>query len=97
MALAISPAVKAAVWQRDGGRCVNCGSVYAAPEAHFIPRSLGGLGVEENIVTLCRRCHDLFDCGRRSDRESIRASLRIYLSSRYTNWDEKKLIYRKDM
>ena len=55
--------VKQAVWERDGGRCVVCGCCRnVMPNAHFIPRSKGGLGIEENIVTLCtnlteNQCH----------------------------------------
>lgn len=30
-----------------------CGSSYAMPNAHYIARAQGGLGIEENIVTLC--------------------------------------------
>jgi len=60
-ALEIPQKVKRAVWKRDGERCILCGSPHAAPEAHYVPRSAGGLGVEENIVTLCRSCHDAYD------------------------------------
>lgn len=41
--------VKQAVWERDGGRCVVCGCCRnVMPNAHFISRSKGGLGIEEN-------------------------------------------------
>lgn len=89
----ISPAVKTAVWKRDGGRCVLCGSHMAAPNAHYIARSHGGLGIEQNIVTLCLFCHDRYDNS--ADRMHIRTELRSYLKSKYSDWDESKLTYRK--
>lgn len=94
-ALAISPEVKKRVWERDAKCCVWCGSFNAAPEAHFIPRSLSGLGIEENVLTLCRKCHNDFD--RTPKREEMRNYFRKYLQSMYPDWDEKNLIYRKDM
>lgn len=50
-ACAISAATKDAVFKRDRGQCVLCGKP-GLPEAHYIPRSKGGLGIEQNIVTL---------------------------------------------
>lgn len=91
--LAISPEVKARVWDRDGQCCIYCGSPYAAPNAHFIARSHGGLGIEENILTLCQTCHRLYD--QTTKREDMRELFRTYLKARYPEWDEKKLIYRR--
>jgi len=87
----ISPAVKKAVWERDCECCIICGSIYAAPEAHYIPRSAGGLGIEENVVTLCRGCHDQFH----QEVEWVKLAVRDYLKSMYPGWDEKKLCYKK--
>jgi 5-methylcytosine-specific restriction endonuclease McrA len=92
-ALEIPQKVKYAVWERDGERCILCGSPHAAPEAHFIPRSKGGLGIEENIVTLCRECHRRFD--QTTDRENIAEFVRAYLAKKYPEWDETKIYYRK--
>lgn len=85
--------VKCEVWERDEHRCILCGSGRASPNAHFIPRSALGLGIEENIVTLCLRCHDRFDNS--AERKLIREEIRRYLKSKYPNWDESKLVYRK--
>ena len=49
--------VKAAVWQRDGGRCVQCGENTYLEFDHVIPRSKGGATSEANIQLLCRRCN----------------------------------------
>jgi 5-methylcytosine-specific restriction endonuclease McrA len=55
----IASAVKLAVWQRDGGKCVKCG---ANDELHFdhdLPWSKGGTSItEENVQFLCAR-HNL--------------------------------------
>ena len=96
MRLNFASDVRRRVWERDGARCILCGNLNAFPEAHFIPRSRGGLGVEENCVTLCRRCHDRFDRGGREERESLRAVLREYLSGKYENWNEQNLYYKKE-
>ena len=91
-ALSISPAVKARVYERDGGCCVWCGRP-GAPNAHYIPRSLSGLGVEQNILTLCPDCHHRYD--RTGDRPRMGEYFRSYLSRCYPDWDEKNLVYRK--
>lgn len=92
-ALAIPPEVKAAVRKRDGGCCVLCGSPYGEPDAHYISRAQGGLGIEQNLVTLCFQCHMRYD--QSTEREEIRMDLREYLMSKYPDWDKQRLIYRK--
>lgn len=64
-----------------------------APNAHYIARSHGGLGIEENIITACVRCHQEMDNGKQSLR--YREVARRYLASRYANWSEDKLVYKK--
>lgn len=92
-ALAISAAVKRHVYERDGGRCVLCGSIYGLPNAHYISRAQGGLGIEKNIVTLCPTCHRAYD--QTEARPEIEDELQKYLRSRYQDWDEADLIYMK--
>ena len=93
--------VKQEVWERDKGCCVLCGaSVNTAPNAHYISRAHGGLGIPENIVTLCTgfgpgRCHDRYDNGTREEREAMGRRIRAYLQSQYPDWDESRLIYKK--
>jgi predicted CXXCH cytochrome family protein len=89
----IPQSVKMRVWERDGGRCIICGNPHAAPNAHYIRRSQGGLGIEENIVTLCLECHEEYDNG--SKRKEYGEKIRKYLKDHYPGWDESKLIYRK--
>ena len=94
-ACALSGGVKREVWERDGGLCVWCHKP-GNPEAHFIPRSKGGLGIPENVLTLCRECHNKYDNGTRAEREERREYFREYLKSIYPGWDENKLIYHKE-
>lgn len=91
---AIPAKVKKAVWERDAGCCVWCGTAYASPCAHFIPRSQGGLGIEENVLTLCEPCHRAYDQG--PNRASMKIYFRQYLKDKYPGWDEENLIYRKE-
>lgn len=89
----ISKKVKDLVWERDGQRCIICGSRYAFPNSHFVRRSQGGLGIPENIVTMCNRCHMMWDGY--VDREAMDAFIENYLKERYPDWDRDKLYYRK--
>lgn len=89
----ISRKVKDIVWERDEERCIICGSRYAMPNAHYIPRSQGGLGVEENIVTLCFSCHQKYD--QSTERKVIGQRIEKYLKSQYPKWDKTNLIYNK--
>ena len=91
-ALAISSAVKERVYERDHGRCVWCNR-RGLPEAHFIPRSLSGLGCEENILTLCRACHDRYDHS--LERGRMAEYFERYLKQCYPGWSREALIYHK--
>lgn len=94
-ALAISKKTKEKVFERDNHKCVLCGSPYGLPEAHYIRRSRGGLGIEQNIVTLCRICHTMYDFGTIVERDIIRQRLREYLKGCYPDWSESDLYYEK--
>lgn len=63
------------------------------PNAHYLPRSKGGLGIEQNIVTLCINCHRRYD--QSTEREELKEIIKNYLKSKYENWNEKDLIYKK--
>ena len=52
----IPPPVKLAVWKRDKGKCVLCGSTDNLHFDHIIPYSRGGSSlVAENVQLLCAR------------------------------------------
>lgn len=101
-ALAISEETKDKVWCRDAGRCVWCrltqhwSGYPGIPEAHYIPRSKGGLGIPENVLTLCRPHHDLYDNGTRKQREKMKMAFSEYLKEWHPGWDEANLIYHKE-
>ena len=102
-ATAISSRVKRAVYIRDGGRCVLCGSPYGDPVAHVVRRSQGGMGIEQNIVTLCPDCHRAYDAGANlwrfgagTTRESLYCRLVAHLKGFYPGWTREEMIYRKE-
>lgn len=92
---------KYAISKRDsiGGWpcCVYCGaaapSELAYSNAHYIARSQGGLGIEQNGLTLCPICHKRYD--QTNERFKMREFFREYLRVRYENWSEDALVYRK--
>ena len=90
----IPPKVKKKVYERDNGICVICRKNRGFPEVHYISRAQGGLGIEENIVTGCRKCHQDYDNG--DKREETRKIIKEYLKSIYgDSWNEKDLVYDK--
>lgn len=91
-ACSIPAKVKRRVNDRDGGRCIFCGG-YGLPEAHIIPRSHGGLGIEQNIVTACRPCHDRMDNS--VDRPRMLQAAKKYMIQTYGGWNENECIYRR--
>lgn len=91
-ACAISKKTKQIVHERDRKCCIFCGAP-GLPEAHYIPRSHGGLGIPENIVTACRQCHDRMDNS--TDRPKMLQEAAEHLRRFYPDWNEKSLVYDK--
>ena len=93
---------KEAISQRDSidgwPCCVYCGAAAPAPlawsNAHFRARSQLGLGIPENGLTLCPACHRRYD--QSTDRKQMREFFRECLQSKYEDWNEEDLIYRKE-
>lgn len=88
----ISLETKIIVTTRDGGRCLFCGDI-GKPEAHVVSRAHGGLGIPENIITVCRKCHDEMDNGK--DGRRYRKMAIDYLTAQYPGWTKEKVTYRK--
>ena len=49
--------VKQRVYQRDGGKCVDCGADQYLEYDHIIPVAKGGNNFDKNIQLLCRACN----------------------------------------
>ena len=102
-ALAIPRPVKQKVAERDsmGGWpcCIWCGRPAPPPAplafscAHYISRAQGGLGIPENILTLCPGCHDEYDAT--ENRQVMREFFKAWLIKKYPDWQEDKLVYKK--
>ena len=92
----ISKETKLIVWERDKHRCVICGKYVpvACANAHYVKRSQGGLGIEQNIVTLCLKCHYEEDFGK--DTKLYERLIKKHLKRCYgSNWSIYDLIYKK--
>lgn len=84
--------VRQAVYERDMGASIISG-LPGISNAHYIPRSAGGLGIEQNIVTLTLEEHHDYDNG--GKRKEYKALIKAYLMSKYPNWNEDELVYQK--
>lgn len=91
-ATAIPERVRRIVYYRDNGKCIICGEK-GIPNAHYIRRSQGGLGIEENIVTLCIKCHHDYDNG--FHRREIGDYISEYLDKFYPDFPDEKRRYNK--
>lgn len=62
--------------------------------AFYQKESTDGLGIPENIVTLCPECHYQEDFGQ--DTKLYEDYIENYLKGVYgANWNKEKLIYKK--
>lgn len=50
--------LRSQVYERDGGKCVECGTSEKLTLDHIIPRSKGGKRVFENLQTMCSTCNN---------------------------------------
>lgn len=89
----IDKSTRITVTLRDNGRCILCHSPNGKPNAHYIPRSAGGLGIEQNIVTLCPDCH--FNLDQTEKRSELLPIVKRYLDRHYPDFQEKYRYYKK--
>lgn len=54
---AIPREVRRAVFERDGGQCVQCGNAFDIQYDHVLPLALGGASSVENLQLLCGQCN----------------------------------------
>lgn len=62
---------------------------------HIVPKSQGGLGIEQNGAVGCRYHHHLMDNGNKGLRGEMLQLLGDYMRSQYPGWDRKDLFYNK--
>ena len=96
--------VRDTVYERDEHICIICGRyipydedtdtyIGGGPFAHYIRRSHGGLGIEQNVVNLCNQCHYDYDNGlRRKENGKI---IHDYLELNYPGFPDGKRVYSK--
>lgn len=89
----ISAKVRKQVKERDGECCIFCESTYEVQLCHIVPRSSGGLGIPENLVCGCFKCHMQMD--QSSHREEMLEQANEYLRGIYPEFDRTNKIYKK--
>lgn len=62
---------------------------------HYIPRSRGGMGIEQNGALGCQYHHTMLDNGNTGRREEMLGIFREYLMQQYADWNEEELKYDK--
>lgn len=102
-----TPKARKEIQERDQGQCIFCRMGYRMDGAgwldlnvksimHYIPRSRNGLGIPENGAVGCQWHHDMMDhCANHGNRKEMLALFAGYLRSKYPEWNEKNLIYKK--
>jgi hypothetical protein len=86
----IPPKVRLAVSERDGGLSIISGRP-GISNVHYIPRSAGGLGIEQNIVTLTVEEHHDYDNG--GKRREYKAIIKAYLDKCYPGFPDEQRLY----
>ena len=98
-ALEFSTSERRKIKDRDGGRCIFCriygNSGFEATQImHFIPRSHGGLGVEQNGALGCVVHHQQLDNS--PARKVMLEEFKAYLMNCYgENWSPDDYVFRR--
>lgn len=59
----LTGAIKRKLQERYGSVCGYCGKTAELDAAHIIPLEIGARTTEDNIILLCKPCHNYYDCG----------------------------------
>ena len=62
---------------------------------HIVPKSQGGLGIEQNGVLGCRYHHTLMDNGNEDLRGVMFEYIEKYMQNLYPGWNKENLVYHK--
>ncbi len=90
-----APKVRKEIMIRDMSKCAYCHSRNNLTIAHaFIPSNKGGLGVKENGVILCMKCHHKLDNGLNKESEPIKEYVHAYMRRLY-DINTNELVYKK--
>ncbi len=60
----MTPILRNFVFGRDRWHCRHCNNSNGLDPHHVIYQSAGGLDAPNNLLTLCRKCHDDIHAGR---------------------------------
>lgn len=104
-ALRFPPIAAQRITERDNG-CIFCQAGYDMPLKddfglhildimHIVPKSQGGLGVEQNGVCGCRYHHQLMDNGNKGLRQEMLWMIEEYMRGLYPGWNRESLYYKK--
>lgn len=74
----LSDATKRRVKQRDGFKCVKCGSKDMLEVDHIVPDAEGGSNAMNNLQTLCKDCHSI-----KTKKEIAQAHRAMHMQSKY--------------
>ena len=93
-AVDVSGRVRHTVLLRDEGTCLHCHTkAEKMTMAHYIPRNINGLGIPENIVALCGKCHDKMDNTTYGE-EHLLPRVKEYLDELYPNFKDEDRVYK---
>ncbi|MCR4746791.1 MAG: hypothetical protein K5894_16365 [Lachnospiraceae bacterium] len=101
-----SPAERIKIYERQRGQCLFCLMGYEMDGAepyelslhemmHVVPRSHGGLGIEQNGILGCIYHHRMLDNGSNGKRQEMLEICREYLKRAYPGYDFGNVIYKK--
>ena len=96
-----SAAERRKIHERDHETCIFCRLGYKPSKeaggylqcAHYVARSQGGVGVEQNGALACVYHHQMLDNGLYHD--EMQKLFREYLEEHYPGWNESELTYDK--